>query len=118
LNPLLLYRPLWATIDGFCHNDCNGEATVTATGGAGGFSYAWTPEPQAGQGTDHATGFCAGPGFVVVTDAGGCDTTVFFEIFKNQPIQPNLTVYPENCTGPCTGEAGVSPGGRRRAFHV
>jgi gliding motility-associated-like protein len=100
-----------ATIDGFCHNDCNGEATVTATGGAGGFSYAWTPEPQAGQGTDHATGFCAGPGFVVVTDAGGCDTTVFFEIFKNQPIQPNLTVYPENCTGPCTGEAGVSPVG-------
>lgn len=100
-----------AIVDGFCYSECSGEGFVTASGGAGGYTYLWSPTPGAGQGTDHATGFCAGPGAVVVTDAGGCDTTLTFIIFKNLPVQPNLTVYPEFCGGPCTGEAGVSPVG-------
>lgn len=99
------------TVDGMCHGDCTGEGIVTASGGAGGFSYHWSPEPAAGQGTAHATGFCAGQGTVVVTDAGGCDTTLTFSIFKNTAVQPNLLVAGENCAGPCSGEAAVYPVG-------
>lgn len=97
------------TVDGGCWNECTGEATVAATGGVGAYTYLWVPEPGAGQGTATATGLCQGPGTVTITDAAGCDTTIAFIIFKNPPIVPNLTVYPESCTGPCTGEAGVSP---------
>ncbi len=98
-----------STVDGGCWNECTGEATVTASGGVGNFDYQWTPEPATGQGTDHATGLCQGPGSVTVTDQAGCDTTLNFEIFKNPPIEPDLTVYPETCAGTCTGEAGVAP---------
>ncbi|MEO5586030.1 MAG: SprB repeat-containing protein, partial [Flavobacteriales bacterium] len=100
-----------STVDGGCWNECTGLATVTASGGVGNFSYLWIPEPATGQGTANATGLCQGPGTVTVTDQAGCDTTLTFLIFKNPPIQPNLTVYPESCTAPCTGEAGVAPVG-------
>ena len=98
-----------ATVNGACWNECTGQATVTATGGAGGYAFLWAPAPTGGQGSASATGLCQGPGTVTVTDLGGCDTVLSFIIFKNPPIQPNLTVYPETCAGACTGEAGVSP---------
>lgn len=98
-----------ATVNGDCWNQCEGSATVTATGGTGTLVYTWSPEPGGGQGTATATGLCQGPGSVVVSDGNGCDTTLFFDIFKSQPIQPNLTVYAEYCAGPCSGEAGAAP---------
>lgn len=98
-----------ATVNGDCWNQCEGTATVTASGGVGTLVYTWSPEPGAGQGTATASGLCQGPGSVTIADGNGCDTTLFFDIFKSQPIQPNLTVYGEVCAGPCTGEAGAAP---------
>ncbi|MCL4283220.1 MAG: gliding motility-associated C-terminal domain-containing protein [Flavobacteriales bacterium] len=100
-----------STVDGLCWDECTGEATATASGGAGGFTFQWTPEPGAGQGTNSVTGLCQGPGTVTITDAAGCDTTIAFNIVKNPPIEPNLVVFPETCAGACTGEAGVYPTG-------
>ncbi|MCC6838936.1 MAG: gliding motility-associated C-terminal domain-containing protein [Flavobacteriales bacterium] len=108
-----------ATIDGLCWDECTGAATVTAAGGAGGFTYQWSPEPGAGQGTATASGLCQGPGTVTVTDAAGCDTTLGFIIFKYPPIQPSFTVVPETCAGACTGEAGAFPvGGNGTYFYA
>ncbi len=100
-----------ATVDGQCWNMCTGMATVTAAGGAGGFTYQWSPEPGAGQGTASVSGLCQGPGTVTVTDAAGCDTTMAFIIFKYPPIQPSFIVAAETCAGPCSGEAGAFPVG-------
>ncbi len=111
---ILPTSPIEATItsvDGLCWDGCTAEATVVATGGAGGYSYVWAPAPVTGQGTGTAGGLCEGPGTVTITDAAGCDTTLAFTISNASPIQPNLTILPENCTATCTGEASVAPVG-------
>jgi len=94
-----------------CGGACTGEATVSVSGGSGIFTYLWVPEPATGQGSASVTGLCAGPGTVTVTDSLGCDTTLAFEIFKNAPIAPHLSVTDESCTGPCSGTASVAPDG-------
>lgn len=102
--------------DGACWGDCDGEATVTATGGAGGFTYVWTPVPANGQGHETATGLCEGPVSVLITDAAGCDTTITFNIQNAPPIDPGLTVTPVICTMPCSGAASVFPTGGSGVF--
>jgi gliding motility-associated-like protein len=49
--------------------DCDGEATVFATGGVGGFSYLWSNSAT----SDNITGLCYGLYEVTVTDANGCE---------------------------------------------
>ncbi|MBS1581925.1 MAG: SprB repeat-containing protein, partial [Bacteroidetes bacterium] len=102
--------------DGLCWGECIGEATVTVTGGVGGYTYDWQPAPPAGQGTDHVTGLCMGNYQVTIADAAGCDTTIQFTVFKPQPIEPNLVVEGEDCTGACTGQAAVFPFGGAGGF--
>ena len=102
--------------NGLCHNECNGEAVVTTSGLAGPYTYFWDPVPQNGQGDSIAVGLCEGGGIVTVTDANGCDTTIVFDIFKPGPIEPNLVVENEDCTGSCTGQAAVFPFGGTGSF--
>jgi gliding motility-associated-like protein len=49
--------------------DCDGEATVFATGGVGGYSYLWSNSAT----SDNITGLCYGLYEVTVTDANGCE---------------------------------------------
>ena len=102
--------------NGLCDGECNGAVSVSASGGTGTYTYFWTPVPGNGQGNSTATGLCEGGGNVIVTDANGCDTTLFFEIFKPGPIIPNLAVEPEDCNGACTGQAAVFPFGGTGSF--
>ena len=104
--------------DADCWNECNGAATVNPTGGAGGFTYAWTPNPPVGQGTPSVSGLCLGFWEVTITDVAGCDTTIGFVIFKPSPLQPNLVVEPEDCNGACTGQAAVFPFGGTPGYSV
>ncbi|MBK9193722.1 MAG: gliding motility-associated C-terminal domain-containing protein [Flavobacteriales bacterium] len=116
---ILPEQPVSASItvtNGLCHGECNGAVLVTASGGTGPYSYFWTPVPQNGQGDSTATGLCEGGGNVIVTDANGCDTTLFFDIFKPGPIIPNLVVEPEDCSGACSGQAAVFPFGGTGSF--
>ena len=52
-------------------NLANGSATVTASGGSGGYSYLWSH----GATSSVATGLTAGTYSVTVTDSNGCSTT-------------------------------------------
>ncbi|MCB9164502.1 MAG: SprB repeat-containing protein [Flavobacteriales bacterium] len=94
-----------------CGNLCDGAASVTVSGGAPDYSYLWTPEPATGQGTESATGFCAGPVTVLITDANGCSITVPFNIEPAAPILLSLQLTPTSCPNTCDGEAGVIPSG-------
>ncbi len=94
-----------------CFNICDGTAHVSPTGGSGGFTYAWSPNPPVGQGTDSVSGLCLGQWSVTITDSVGCDTTVSFIIFKPSPVTPSLAFVAADCTGPCTGEAAAFPSG-------
>jgi len=73
-----------------------GSATVTASGGTGGYSYNWNPS---GQTTTTATGLSAGNYSVTVSDANGCITINTISVTSTGSITatagPNSTI----CSG-------------------
>ncbi|MBI2966993.1 MAG: PKD domain-containing protein [Bacteroidetes bacterium] len=63
-----------ATTGSLCYGSSDGTSTVTATGGAGGYTYLW--DVTAGsQTTSTATGLSAGTYSISVTDAVNCIST-------------------------------------------
>ena len=94
-----------------CGSVCDGTASVLVSGGTSGYTYAWTPEPAAGQGTPDATGLCTGAYNVLITDANGCELSVDFLIEDAVPIELSLQVLPATCPNVCDGSAAVIPTG-------
>jgi gliding motility-associated-like protein len=94
-----------------CNNSCNGTATVTASGGAGGFIYDWSPNAT-GDGTPVITGLCGTATYsVTVTDAAGCITIDTATIFNPILISPHQVVINESCGGSCNGSITLAPTG-------
>ena len=93
-----------------CNGGSNGAATVnTATGGAGGYTYNWTPGNPTGDGTPSVTGLSAGTWTCTVTDANACTTSVNFTI--TQPTALSLTPSSQTnvaCNGGANGAAAVN----------
>ena len=59
-----------SSTDETCSGGCDGQATVSVSGGLSPFTFLWD-DPNA-QNTSTATGLCAGTFNVTVTDANGC----------------------------------------------
>lgn len=100
-------------MDESCEGDCNGWASVNPTGGSGMYSYLWSPEPNAGQGTDSASGLCAGDWTVLITDLNtGCNLTEMFTVSQINPIYltDTLFTYPE-CETDASGSITATVGG-------
>ncbi|MEB2343064.1 MAG: gliding motility-associated C-terminal domain-containing protein, partial [Flavobacteriia bacterium] len=97
--------PEVATTPATCHGSCDGEATVTATGGnvgAGGYHYTW-PAGTSANGA-HSTGYCAGDHLVTVLDTNNCAAMAGFTILQPEPlaiaeVAPSNTLCPESCDG-------------------
>ncbi|SDV99783.1 Por secretion system C-terminal sorting domain-containing protein [Flavobacterium degerlachei] len=93
-----------------CNGGATGGAAVnTATGGAGGYTYNWTPGNPAGDGTTSVTGLTAGTWTCTVTDANSCTTSQSFTI--TQPSAIALTPASQTniaCNGGATGAATVN----------
>ncbi|NJM79932.1 MAG: T9SS type A sorting domain-containing protein [Flavobacterium sp.] len=96
-----------------CNGGSNGAAAVNvATGGAGGYTYNWTPGNPTGDGTTSVTGLTAGTWTCTVTDANGCTTAVNFTI--TQPTALVATAIVDNnasCNGLADGGATASATG-------
>ena len=96
-----------------CNGGSNGAATInTPTGGAGGYTYNWTPGNPTGDGTVSVTGLTAGTWTCTVTDANSCTTTQDFTI--TQPAVINTatgSITNVSCNGGSNGSATVSPTG-------
>lgn len=91
-----------------CNGVCTGEADVTASGGVGGYTYAWTHGPTA----EDLTGLCAGTYEVTVTDANGNTGTGTVTIAE----PPVLTFTSSSavdvlCNGDCNGEVDAAATG-------
>lgn len=86
---------------------CNGAATITPAGGAGGpYQFAWTN----GALTSTVNNLCAGLYQVLVTDVNTCTVTQNVMISSVNGITgQNFTVQPVTCAGICNGAATVSP---------
>lgn len=101
--------------DATCSTSCDGQATVTASGGTPGYTYSWidvaTGTPLA-QTTATVTGLCAGDYDVTVTDAGGC-TFGPLTITINAPPAPTFTLVTTDalCFGGCDGTATATGSG-------
>lgn len=92
-----------------CAGDCNGSATVTATGGTGLITYQLN-SPVVTNTTGIFTGLCAGAYIVNVTDANGCSQPIAFNISAPPLLNANITGIKNTCNI-CTGGATITVSG-------
>ncbi len=91
-----------------CFNGSNGTASANVTGGAGGYTYDWTPGNPTGDGTSSVSGLTAGTWTVTVTDANGCTASNSVTITQPAQIVANGTQTNVSCPGENDGTASVS----------
>jgi gliding motility-associated-like protein len=91
-----------------CNAVCDGDATITATGGTAGYTYSW-PGGLTGA---NQNALCAGTYVVTVTDANACAQTTTVIITEPAAIVMSSTVASHaTCNGICDGDATVSTSG-------
>ncbi|MFH1321907.1 MAG: PKD domain-containing protein [Bacteroidota bacterium] len=108
-EPPALNAAITSSNDANCNGSCDGDATVSASGGTGVYTYSWSP----GGGTNvTGTGLCAGTLYTVtVTDANGCNTTASVTIGEPAMLTASVTTTDVSCTGSCNGSAAVTASG-------
>ncbi len=107
-NPIL-NATITASTDVSCNGVCDGDATVSVSGGtgAGTYTYLWSN----GQTTATATALCAGVHTVTVTDGNGCIAIDNVTINENPAVTASATGNDVSCNAACDGDATVMPGG-------
>lgn len=89
-----------------CNGGNNGSATVNASGGAGGFTYAWSPS---GGTASTATGLAATSYTCTITDANGCTRQQTVTITQPAGMTVNVTSQSNvSCNAGNNGSASVS----------
>jgi len=90
-----------------------GEATVTPAGGAGSYTYLWSPS---GATTQTASNLAAGNHSCLITDANGCTITKNFTITTTNTLVATTSQTDILCYGGNTGSASVIPSGSPGPF--
>lgn len=91
-----------------CAESCDGELTVTASGGTAPYTFEWLHN---GATSNTLTGLCAGDYYVQITDATGCITTVQVEMLDPNPITAEPTMVNPSCGGTDGSISVLSTGG-------
>ena len=94
-----------------CNTSADGMAIVTATGGAGTYTYLWDVN-AANQVTDTAFNVASGTYSVTVTDADNCSQTITSTVSSPTALSVSATSTPTSCfnTADGTGTIVVSGG--------
>ncbi|MBI5917309.1 MAG: proprotein convertase P-domain-containing protein [Bacteroidetes bacterium] len=87
-----------------CYSENNSEATATASGGSGAYTYLWTPSNQV---TPTAIDLPIGSYTVVVTDAAGCIGIGQVDLVQWPAFDLLISVVPPTCNGLANGEMNV-----------
>lgn len=104
--PVLNATPAFTNVA--CNGGSNGVAAVTATGGAGGYTYLW----NTGATTAAITGLIAGTYSVTVTDANSCTKTVSnIQVTQPSALSASSAVTNVSCNGGSNGVASVTATG-------
>jgi large repetitive protein len=94
----------------YCNSMCNGNATMSVSGGVAPYTYLWNTNPF--QTTAAVSGVCAGTYTVVATDANGCTTTNTVNITQPPTLSVSYSsVNMVSCYNSCDGSATVTGGG-------
>ena len=92
-----------------CNTSCNGSASVTASGGAGTYTYAWTPS---GGTASSASSLCAGTYTCTIHDKNNCSVTQTVTITAPAVLTAGISSQTNvSCNGGVSGSALVSPAG-------
>lgn len=87
--------------------NCSGSASVSPTGGSGGYTYLWS----SGQTTSSISNLCPGTYTVLITDSNQ-DTVTASCVITNPCSNFSLSMYNTQTTpGNCVGYASASPSG-------
>ncbi len=91
-----------------CFGGSNGAATInTPTGGAGSYTYNWTPGNPTGDGTASVSGLTAGTWTCTVTDANSCTATQSFTVTQPTALTATTSQTNVSCNGGSNGTASV-----------
>jgi len=91
-----------------CFGDSTGSIIEIATGGAGGFTYTWSPSVST---TSSANNLQAGAYSSTVTDANGCSTSQHATITQPAALTATVADQNERCFGSSTGYIILASGG-------
>ncbi|MBL7910609.1 MAG: T9SS type A sorting domain-containing protein [Bacteroidia bacterium] len=99
-----------------CSGQFNGAAQITASGGAPGYNYLWSPSAQT---NSVLTGIGAGIYTCSVTDANGCVSTKTVSITQPSPLLVTTnTVVNNACFGYANGQIAVSISGGTPTYSI
>jgi len=86
-----------------CFGDCDGSATVAATGGTPAYTFLWDANAL-NQPTPQATNLCVGSYTVTVTDAANCSNSISTNITGPNLLTVTAAInIPLSCFGNCDG---------------
>lgn len=100
-------------VDASCFGFSDGSVSVTATGGAGNYTYAWTPNVSS---SANANNVPAGIYVCIVTDGNGCSDTVAATVGQPPQINTAVSTTSVNCFGGSDGTATATPAGGQGGF--
>ena len=90
-----------------CNGASNGEATVTAGGGNGSYTYVWSN----GAATATISNLAAGTYIVTVTDGENCTASASVAISQPAPLSVATSSTPQSANGVNDGTATATPSG-------
>jgi large repetitive protein len=96
-----------------------GSATVTASGGTGGFTFAWTPTvtTSCASPTSCGSGMPPGTYTVIITDANSCQDTASVTLVPPAPVTATITTTTNpTCPNLNNGQLCVTAGGGSGAY--
>lgn len=96
----------FSTTNVTCNGECDGEVTVTPSGGSSPYTYSWNDPSN--QTTATADSLCPGQYIVTVTDANGCSSVDTATITEPPALALTDSVIDASCGGTCDGEAYVN----------
>jgi gliding motility-associated-like protein len=105
-NPIILTS---SSVNAACMGISDGNATVIANGGAGGFTYQWDAN-AANQTTANAANLGFGSYHVTVTDANSCFDTITVSVGINTTLTSAMSSTDASCFNGNDGTATIIPG--------
>ena len=97
-----------------CAGSATGQASVQVNGGAGGFSFAWSP---GGAINDTLYNASAGSYTVTITDANGCTRSATAIVGSPSPIGLSFNATPASCNGGSDGQIILTASGGTGTLH-
>ncbi|HIA36259.1 MAG TPA: PKD domain-containing protein, partial [Flavobacteriales bacterium] len=113
-EPVLLIASITNSTNPSCNGACDGNATVSVSGGTVQYTYSWNSSPT--QTTATATGLCAGFYTVTITDSLACITTDTITIDEPTPILATIIGTDVSCNLGSDGAADLTVSGGLAPF--